>query len=111
MTDQSSRSMADLHSQRVHVAVSVPGARTPFAALVLVLFLVGCKGAEGPSTAAGGAVMKIEVISSAFAEGETIPKQYTADGMDVSPPLQGTAPSERTKSVALIADAPDASRG
>lgn len=53
----------------------------------------------------------MKITCSAFAEGSTIPTQYTADGADLSPPLQwGTAPSG-TESLALICDDPDAPRG
>jgi Raf kinase inhibitor-like YbhB/YbcL family protein len=55
--------------------------------------------------------MKIELTSTAFREGDTIPKQYTGDGKDVSPPLQWGEPPAGTKSFALICDDPDAPRG
>jgi phosphatidylethanolamine-binding protein (PEBP) family uncharacterized protein len=32
--------------------------------------------------------MTIQLTSTAFQEGGTIPKQYTGDGGDVSPPLR-----------------------
>jgi Raf kinase inhibitor-like YbhB/YbcL family protein len=52
--------------------------------------------------------MKIELTSSAFREGETIPKQYTGDSKDISPPLKWGEPPAGSKSLALIADDPDA---
>jgi Raf kinase inhibitor-like YbhB/YbcL family protein len=55
--------------------------------------------------------MKIEVSSTAFREGEAIPKEFTADGKDVSPPLQWAQPPENTRSLALICEDPDAPRG
>jgi Raf kinase inhibitor-like YbhB/YbcL family protein len=55
--------------------------------------------------------MKIDVTSPAFREGETIPKTFTADGENVSPPLQWADPPAGTQSFALIADDPDAPRG
>ena len=54
--------------------------------------------------------MKLEVTSTAFREGNTIPKKYTGDGDDVSPPLQWGNPPEGTTSLALICDDPDAPR-
>ena len=56
----------------------------------------------------GGTTMKLEVSSTAFKEGETIPKQHTGDGKDVSPPLSWSGAPEGTKSFALICDDPDA---
>jgi Raf kinase inhibitor-like YbhB/YbcL family protein len=53
----------------------------------------------------------MQVTSSAFQEGEPIPRQYTADGKNVSPPLQWTGAPEGTVSFALVCDDPDAPRG
>jgi Raf kinase inhibitor-like YbhB/YbcL family protein len=55
--------------------------------------------------------MSIEVHSSAFQPGALIPKQYTGDGADKSPPLRWSDPPAGTKSLALICDDPDAPRG
>lgn len=46
--------------------------------------------------------------STAFSDGETIPKQYTCEGQDVSPPLQWENVPENTRSLVLIMDDPDA---
>ncbi len=54
--------------------------------------------------------MAIQIQSSAFPEGGTIPKQYTCDGRDISPPLSWTGVPEGAKSLALICDDPDAPR-
>ncbi|HPD48381.1 MAG TPA: YbhB/YbcL family Raf kinase inhibitor-like protein [Anaerohalosphaeraceae bacterium] len=53
----------------------------------------------------------IQVTSPAFAEGQMIPADYTADGADISPPLEWSGVPEGTKSIALISDDPDAPRG
>jgi Raf kinase inhibitor-like YbhB/YbcL family protein len=55
--------------------------------------------------------MSIELTSSAFQPGATIPKQHTADGADRSPPLRWSEPPAGAASLALIADDPDAPRG
>jgi Raf kinase inhibitor-like YbhB/YbcL family protein len=53
----------------------------------------------------------MQLTSSAFQEGEPIPRQYTADGKDVSPPLRWSGAPENTKSLALLCEDPDAPRG
>jgi len=55
--------------------------------------------------------MVFELTSSAFAAGESIPRKYTCDGDDVSPPLEWTDPPAGTQSFALICDDPDAPVG
>ena len=53
----------------------------------------------------------MELKSSAFEAGGMIPKQYTCDGQDVSPPLSWSDVPNGAKSLALIADDPDAPMG
>ena len=53
----------------------------------------------------------ITVSSSAFKYGEIIPKKYSGQGADVSPPLSWTPGPAETKSYALINDDPDAPVG
>ncbi len=54
--------------------------------------------------------MAFSLTSSAFLEGERIPKKYTCDGDNLSPPLAfGDAP-EGTKSIVLIMEDPDLPR-
>lgn len=55
--------------------------------------------------------MAFELTSSAFKEGELIPKKHTCDGADVSPPLQWTGAPSTTQSFVIIADDPDAPAG
>jgi Raf kinase inhibitor-like YbhB/YbcL family protein len=54
--------------------------------------------------------MALELTSSAFQEGQPIPRQHTGDGKDVSPALKWTDPPAGTKSFALVCDDPDAPR-
>jgi hypothetical protein len=55
--------------------------------------------------------MQLEIRSTAFKEGGSIPKKYTCDGADISPPLLWTQPPEGTQSLVLICDDPDAPMG
>lgn len=55
--------------------------------------------------------MDIKMTGAAFEEGDMIPKQYTCDGPDVSPPLAWSSVPNGTKSLALICDDPDAPMG
>ena len=55
--------------------------------------------------------MALEIKSSAFAAGESIPRKYACDGDDVSPPLSWRGAPQETRSFALIADDPDAPMG
>lgn len=52
----------------------------------------------------------MQLRSLAFNDGGVLPKKYTCDGSDISPPLTWSAVPERTKSLALICDDPDASQ-
>ena len=66
----------------------------------------GHEQAAGPP---GGKRMKL--TSTAFKHGEAIPRKYTGDGADLSPPLAWTDPPEGVRSFALINDDPDAPAG
>ena len=55
--------------------------------------------------------MPIQITSSAFSEGSPIPKKYTCDAEDISPPLAWSGVPVGAKSLALIADDPDAPVG
>jgi Raf kinase inhibitor-like YbhB/YbcL family protein len=56
----------------------------------------------------GGAAMALTLRSSAFQPNGEIPKRYTCEGDDVSPPLSWSDAPAGTKSFALIVDDPDA---
>lgn len=55
-----------------------------------------------------GARMSIKVSSEAFKSGAAIPKKYTEDGDDVSPPLSWENVPRERKELALICDDRDA---
>jgi Raf kinase inhibitor-like YbhB/YbcL family protein len=52
--------------------------------------------------------MPFNIRSSSFRDGEPVPRKYTGDGGNVSPPLTWSELPERTRSLALIVDDPDA---
>mgnify|MGYP006285152557 CR=1 FL=1 len=53
----------------------------------------------------------MKLRSNAFSEGSAIPKQYSCDGQDISPPLQWQDVPAGTETFVLIADDPDAPVG
>ena len=53
----------------------------------------------------------LTVRSSAFEQEQMIPRRYTADGPDVSPPLEWSDVPPGTASLAVICDDPDAPMG
>jgi Raf kinase inhibitor-like YbhB/YbcL family protein len=55
--------------------------------------------------------MAFELTSSAFKSGDPIPRRYTCEGEDLSPPLHWSVPPAATKSLVIIADDPDAPVG
>jgi len=50
-------------------------------------------------------------LSAVFSKGAAIPRDFTADGRDVSPPLSWDDPPPGTKAFALVCDDPDAPVG
>lgn len=58
-----------------------------------------------------GTVENITVSSTAFAHNGKIPAKYTCQGEDISPPITWSGIPQETKSIALIADDPDAPMG
>ncbi|NSW55193.1 MAG: YbhB/YbcL family Raf kinase inhibitor-like protein [Armatimonadetes bacterium] len=64
-----------------------------------------------PGAGQEGSVVAFSLTSPAFKNGDRIPTKYTADGADVSPPLEWTDPPEGTKQFALLCDDPDAPVG
>jgi Raf kinase inhibitor-like YbhB/YbcL family protein len=82
--------------------------RMLFAAALLAGFITACN-AENPPT--NGAAMKLHLTSTAFADGQPIPRRHALDDQDLSPALQWSGVPPATKSLALICDDPDAPMG
>jgi Raf kinase inhibitor-like YbhB/YbcL family protein len=79
-------------------------------AVLLCLSLLGCSSRKSPDPAPKGRA-EMQVTSPAFNEGGMIPRQYTCDGANVSPPLSWSGFPAGTKWIALICDDPDAPNG
>jgi Raf kinase inhibitor-like YbhB/YbcL family protein len=89
-----------------------------FAPLIALIVVSGCSARDGPGKQAQGGtavenatLTKLDLTSTAFADGQPIPRQYSCDGGDRSPPLSWGEPPAGTKSFALIVDDPDAPSG
>jgi Raf kinase inhibitor-like YbhB/YbcL family protein len=75
-----------------------------------VLAFWSCTSGDG-SPAGEEPALSIKLTSPAFAEGESIPRRFTCEGEDISPPLNWSDMPEGTAALALIVDDPDAPRG
>ena len=84
----------------------------------IMMFAVACAKQPAATTstppgtqATQSATPGIKLVSRAFTEGQTIPRQYTCDGINISPPLEWTGLPKSAKTIAIIADDPDAPAG
>jgi Raf kinase inhibitor-like YbhB/YbcL family protein len=92
--------------------------RRSLAAVVLLsLAVMAC--ATRPQTTAQSPVantpkgdkLEIKLTSAAFKEGGPIPRAYTCDGVNVSPPLEWSGVPKTAKTLAIVCDDPDAPGG
>jgi Raf kinase inhibitor-like YbhB/YbcL family protein len=74
------------------------------AAIVLALSLF-------PFTAPATGSPTPRIASDAFEEGKSVPRKFTCDGADRSPPLHWEGAPEGTNALALVVDDPDAPSG
>jgi Raf kinase inhibitor-like YbhB/YbcL family protein len=86
-----------------------------FHLFLLALLLLGCSPAEpaasGAHTLEGTAMSSFNLSTPAFKDSESIPTRYTCDGENKSPDFTWTTPPPGTRSLALVADDPDAPMG
>ena len=89
-----------------------------FTVVGLMLLQVGCASPAPPAkrqlenvNLPQTAQPAMQVTSTAFKEGQSIPRQYTCDGVNISPPLEWNGVPKSAKTIAIIADDPDAPSG
>ncbi len=75
------------------------------AALVAVVFFFNAQ------SRGDAAVSTLKITSPVFSEGQPIPKLFTCDGANASPPLEWSGVPAGAKALALIVDDPDAPSG
>jgi Raf kinase inhibitor-like YbhB/YbcL family protein len=76
--------------------------------LALLVALSACRDIQPEKEGIG---LELHVESSILDDGGAIPRKYTCDGDDVSPPLSWSEPPAETKSFVLIFEDPDAPAG
>lgn len=77
--------------------------------LAALACLLGCETRQAtPEPTEGGTKMAIDVTSTAFGQGQPIPRKHSGEGEDVSPPLAWSGVPEGTKEIVVICDDPDA---
>ena len=80
----------------------------PIFAVLAVLFLVAVALPCPVVAQSKQQQIQLEITSPAFKEGEMIPKLYTCQGKDGSPPLKVASVVKESRSLVLIMDDPDA---
>jgi Raf kinase inhibitor-like YbhB/YbcL family protein len=79
--------------------------------LLAVVALAGCGGGENAKGPLPPAPARIKLVSPAFPAGAAIPRRFTCDGEDASPPLRWYGVPRRARELALVVQDPDAPGG
>jgi Raf kinase inhibitor-like YbhB/YbcL family protein len=90
--------------------------RIAWAVIVTGILMVSCQAQDQSQPAADSSkpemeadsAMALTISSSAFDEAGMIPKKYTCDSVNVSPPLSWSGVPDGAQSIALTCDDPDA---
>lgn len=88
----------------------------------LSLLILTCLAISGCSKSAPPAIRPIDNVSlpekagirltsGAFKDGEAIPRAYTCDGVNISPPLEWAGVPRTARTIAIVVDDPDAPGG
>jgi len=84
---------------------------------LMSLLLFGCASRPQPAAEKPAVnqpqdkTMSMQLTSTAFKEGQPIPRQYTCDGVNISPPLEWSGVPKTAKTITIVADDPDAPSG
>ena len=76
----------------------------------IALLVAGCGGGDKADEPLPAAPASVQLRSSAFPEGGTIPKRYSCDGEGVSPELAWTRVPRTARELTLVVEDPDAGR-
>jgi hypothetical protein len=85
--------------------------------ILLSLALAGCSTGpqplppQPPAQQSPNQKSEIKVTSVAFQQGQPIPRHYTCAGVNISPPLEWSGVPKTAKTIAIVADDPDAPAG
>src|SRR5712692_1015859 len=84
--------------------------------MILALFmLLSCAGRQQqtapPANTPKQDKAEIKLTSVAFKDGGPIPRAYTCDGVNISPPLEWSGAPKTAKTIAIVCDDPDAPAG
>jgi len=86
--------------------------------VLLMIFAVACTKQPAASTqnppttqTPSATTAAIKLTSSAFTEGQSIPRQYSCNGINISPSLEWSGIPKSAKTLAIITDDPDAPAG
>ena len=89
-----------------------------YAPVLALIALASCGASHHSNNNSNGAgavenatLAKLDLTSSAFADGQALPAQFTCSCAGQSPPLSWSQPPQGTKSFALVVDDPDAPSG
>lgn len=90
--------------------MSAPAALRGALCIGAAVLLGGCGGGDKPSEPLPETSARMNLTSGAFPSGGTMPKRFTCDGRDISPPLRWSEVPRGTRAFAVLVEDPDADR-